>query len=244
MTPIRLEPAALRSRVKHSTTEPLRSLKPGSCGHPTKYHFSIYCCMNIYCALRPSFSIFFSYVGTLSSIAQGHNTAPLVSLRIETLRSPSRTLYQLSHCLSAYITKITCLSTFTTSNCSYQAIITHYTEIIEKKYKKGTSRQFKILRKCFEDCILIISGLVTGYVSTDKRRKETKQGTTIAYILNRKRNAYFNYCVFCTNWVINNNRNDMKATNDAWNMCINKSIVDSWFFGVNGKKGITLSIIT
>ena len=26
MTPIRLEPAALRSRVKHSTTEPLRSL--------------------------------------------------------------------------------------------------------------------------------------------------------------------------------------------------------------------------
>ena len=27
MTPVRLEPAALRSRVKHSTTEPLRSLK-------------------------------------------------------------------------------------------------------------------------------------------------------------------------------------------------------------------------
>ena len=26
MTPVRLEPAALRSRVKHSTTEPLRSL--------------------------------------------------------------------------------------------------------------------------------------------------------------------------------------------------------------------------
>ena len=25
MTPVRLEPAALRSRVKHSTTEPLRS---------------------------------------------------------------------------------------------------------------------------------------------------------------------------------------------------------------------------
>ena len=27
MTPVRLEPAALRSRVKHFTTEPLRSLK-------------------------------------------------------------------------------------------------------------------------------------------------------------------------------------------------------------------------
>ena len=27
MTPVRLEPAALRSRVKNSTTEPLRSLK-------------------------------------------------------------------------------------------------------------------------------------------------------------------------------------------------------------------------
>ena len=27
MTPVRLEPAALRSRVKHSTTEPLRSLE-------------------------------------------------------------------------------------------------------------------------------------------------------------------------------------------------------------------------
>ena len=28
MTPVRLEPAAPRSRVKHSTTEPLRSLFP------------------------------------------------------------------------------------------------------------------------------------------------------------------------------------------------------------------------
>ena len=27
MTPVRLEPATLRSRVKHSTTEPLRSLE-------------------------------------------------------------------------------------------------------------------------------------------------------------------------------------------------------------------------
>ena len=27
MTPVRLEPVALRSRVKHSTTEPLRSLR-------------------------------------------------------------------------------------------------------------------------------------------------------------------------------------------------------------------------
>ena len=30
MTPVRLEPAALRSRVKHSTTETLRSPKHGS----------------------------------------------------------------------------------------------------------------------------------------------------------------------------------------------------------------------
>ena len=28
MTPVRLEPAAPRSRVKHSTTEPLRSVNP------------------------------------------------------------------------------------------------------------------------------------------------------------------------------------------------------------------------
>ena len=32
MTPVRLEPTALRSRVKHSTTEPLRSLKEGVLG--------------------------------------------------------------------------------------------------------------------------------------------------------------------------------------------------------------------
>ena len=31
MTPVRLEPAAPRSRVKHSTTEPLRSLNKGTC---------------------------------------------------------------------------------------------------------------------------------------------------------------------------------------------------------------------
>ena len=32
MTPVRLEPAALRSRVKHSTTEPLRShIETGMC---------------------------------------------------------------------------------------------------------------------------------------------------------------------------------------------------------------------
>ena len=106
-----------------------------------------------------------------------------------------------------------------------------------KRYKKGTSRQYKILRKCFVDCILIISGLVTGFVSTDKRHKETKQGTTIANILNSTRHAYFVHCVCCTTWALNNNRNDMKATHDAWNMCINKSIVDSWFFGVNDNKG-------
>ena len=32
MTPVRLEPAALRSRVKHSTTEPLRSPLVDGCG--------------------------------------------------------------------------------------------------------------------------------------------------------------------------------------------------------------------
>ena len=32
MTPVRLEPTAPRSRVKHSTTEPLRSLNSGSSG--------------------------------------------------------------------------------------------------------------------------------------------------------------------------------------------------------------------
>ena len=32
VTPVRLEPTALRSRVKHSTTEPLRSLKEGVLG--------------------------------------------------------------------------------------------------------------------------------------------------------------------------------------------------------------------
>ena len=35
MTPVRLEPAALRSRVKHSTTEHLRSLKTSSTVHIT-----------------------------------------------------------------------------------------------------------------------------------------------------------------------------------------------------------------
>ena len=32
VTPVRLEPTAPRSRVKHSTTEPLRSLNSGSSG--------------------------------------------------------------------------------------------------------------------------------------------------------------------------------------------------------------------
>ena len=36
MTPVRLEPAALRSQVKHSTTEPLRSLCLNGPGHMTK----------------------------------------------------------------------------------------------------------------------------------------------------------------------------------------------------------------
>ena len=33
MTPVRLEPATLRSRVKHSTTEPLRSRAAGNINH-------------------------------------------------------------------------------------------------------------------------------------------------------------------------------------------------------------------
>ena len=37
MTPVRLEPAALRSRVKHSTTEPLRSLN----WEVIKYHILV-----------------------------------------------------------------------------------------------------------------------------------------------------------------------------------------------------------
>ena len=39
MTPVRLEPAALRSRVKHSTTEPLRSLINGSKVYPGESSF-------------------------------------------------------------------------------------------------------------------------------------------------------------------------------------------------------------
>ena len=38
MTPVRLEPAALRSRVKHSTTEPLRSLYFGLQNHLRDIH--------------------------------------------------------------------------------------------------------------------------------------------------------------------------------------------------------------
>ena len=37
----------------------------------------------------------------------------------------------------------------------------------------------------------------------------------------------FNNCVFCRNWMLNNNLNELKATNDAWNMCIKKCVVDS-----------------
>ena len=39
--------------------------------------------------------------------------------------------------------------------------------------------------------------------------------------------------------------NDMKATNDVWNMCKNKCIVNSWLFGqLMLIKGVTISIIT
>ena len=36
MTPVRLEPAASRSRVKHSTTEPLRSFNPIILDYPIR----------------------------------------------------------------------------------------------------------------------------------------------------------------------------------------------------------------
>ena len=43
MTPVRLEPAALRSRVKHSTTEPLRSImKQIVCKVLNKFHSEKY----------------------------------------------------------------------------------------------------------------------------------------------------------------------------------------------------------
>ena len=51
MTPVRLEPAALRSRVKHSTTEPLRSLYyiaydvRISCKGPLSAALYVYCCL-------------------------------------------------------------------------------------------------------------------------------------------------------------------------------------------------------
>ena len=41
MTPVRLEPAALQSRVKHSTTEPLRSLFVGQYRFLPKLHGGI-----------------------------------------------------------------------------------------------------------------------------------------------------------------------------------------------------------
>ena len=48
MTPVRLEPAALQARVKHSATEPLRSLerereREGTCGFTTcTYYTSVH----------------------------------------------------------------------------------------------------------------------------------------------------------------------------------------------------------
>ena len=41
VTPVRLEPTALRSRVKHSTTEPLRSLKEGVLGGPMQMNMLV-----------------------------------------------------------------------------------------------------------------------------------------------------------------------------------------------------------
>ena len=48
-------------------------------------------------------------------------------------------------------------------------------------------------------------------------------------ILNSKRNAYFDYCVFCIKWTFKTII-DMIGMNDAWNMCINQCIVNGWLF--------------
>ena len=60
MTPVRLEPAALRSGVKHSTTEPLRSLSFSLFGENSKNTIGFVCVD----ALHPS-QQFFSHVGTI-----------------------------------------------------------------------------------------------------------------------------------------------------------------------------------
>ena len=46
MTPVRLAPTALRSRVKHSTTEPLRSLLHIMKFAHMQLRESVYCCLN------------------------------------------------------------------------------------------------------------------------------------------------------------------------------------------------------
>ena len=50
MKPVRLEPAALRSRVKHSTSEPLRPRVAFkiSCAHPAKFVITDPCDMKIF----------------------------------------------------------------------------------------------------------------------------------------------------------------------------------------------------
>ena len=52
MTPVRLEPAASRSRVKHSTTEPLRSLNPIILDYPI--HIGVICMESSFMYLRSS----------------------------------------------------------------------------------------------------------------------------------------------------------------------------------------------
>ena len=53
MMPVRLEPAALRSRVKHSTTEPLRSLTDGRIHWNTKGWKTQYDLFVSFVVLRP-----------------------------------------------------------------------------------------------------------------------------------------------------------------------------------------------
>ena len=53
MTPVRLEPEALRSRVKHSTTEPLRSLFLSTCIYVSVHEIlSLIACASTQISLR------------------------------------------------------------------------------------------------------------------------------------------------------------------------------------------------
>ena len=90
MMPVRLEPAAPRSRVKHSTTEPLRSLYSvafllGLHCLP-KYPLPIFCLMfnipvnNFSVMSRQVFLVLTSTKKRIMCLVQGQNTVPSVRL--------------------------------------------------------------------------------------------------------------------------------------------------------------------